>query len=348
MPVSAFLLSRPDGGFSGIVGTPGGPGAPGTLGMLTALGVVRALLTLVVLAAFVALSGCRTVPEFVDIPTDRYPQLTSDDREFLERVDRLGGTGDVGTGEDSVGRAEVFLSFETWPDGRDVLGPFLDEAALFSGDVPAVLHRLRRLWGTTSSRAFETDEDVSVQPFQLVIQTDTSRFLSSIALNSDGWERIGWGVWRHPDFDITVTFHPGRIWEVHRNSEGPKASDSPSLPSLLRESLFRDSVLLQDSSAPPGGSTLGGAGIIFSPTMDGVPQELATEELRFAVFDTGGVVATLLFPDERRARIALVPLRLKASRLLGDYGFALHDNFAILRDGTVILISGISLTEETQ
>ncbi len=267
--------------------------------------------------------GCQTTPQGLRSSSGEEDYaaeaagLHRDDDTFLKIADGFAHSGQI----------EFFFSFDTLPAGREIAGEYLPEAV-------REIDRVRRIWGAVSAAGLSA-------PYTLVMEMTVSRFLSSMALNSRGWTRTDWGVWQHPAEAVTVSFFPERLWVVTgRTGE----SDTPAgVP---------DDAVIPDLAgrALNGSDYLAGLLILDGPELEGIPPELAPLELRAFLFGSpdataGSFVVELIFPDERRARIALVPLRLLASRFIESYGFVLHDDFDILRSGDTIRIHGLSLVK---
>jgi hypothetical protein len=287
-------------------------------------------LLVLLVAVLPVLWGCQTAPEGLDpLPggASGLHHLDREDAAFLTVANVLGRPGD----------GEFFFSFETWPAGRDIAGEYLPDAV-------RGIQRIRRIWGGASSLHPSAS-------YTLVMEMTISRFLSSIALNAEGWTRTDWGEWHHPEEAVTVSFRPGRIWVVTAAAEGDDTPGGAVIPSLAAEGpQVRDPA----GGDGPGRAVLAGLLVVRDPELEGVPGEFAPREMRaFLYADAGSsagstdgtFVVELLFPDERRARIALVPIRLRASRFLNSYGFMPRDDFDILRSGDTIHIHGLSLSD---
>ncbi len=259
--------------------------------------------------AAATLWGCTTPPKGV-APSEREGGdfFSTEDRRFLETVTTLG----VG------GEGELFFTFDRWAEGRSRLERLVPEAS-------TSMQKVRRLWAGISP-----DRTV------VVLHVDASRFLSSIALNSRGWDRIDWGLWRNPRTGTTVSFLPDRLWLVTAGASVSTREELPRLPVLIDE--FSLEGADREERRPA-------VGIGYFPVfpIEGIPQQITPHEFRFLIFQNESVVMRLSFRDEFLARIALVPLRLRGAVLAEALGFVIDDDFDILREGSTITMGGVSL-----
>lgn len=296
-------------------------------------GIRRVLFTLGAVFTAVALSSCAGVPSpspAGDAESWRHTSLSADDRAFLDAADtRFSGLGT--TGQEGP-RGSVFFSFASAPAAREHVREVFPEA----GDL---LPRINRGVAVLSS-GYPT----------LLLETDVSRFSASVALNVDRWTRTDWGRWCAPDGTVSVTFLPGRRWLVTPGC-GHGAPVPPQLPAGFgRETPFPR---LPDVPGPTGpGPTapdqtaarrIGVFAAVDDPDFSGIPERFQPREMRFVLYDDSNAEMVLLFPDERAARVALVPIRLRAETVLSSYGFVPGETFDIFRWDARIGIVGVSI-----
>ena len=202
----------------------------------------------------------------------------------------------------------VYFSFASWPDARDQVAALFPESA-------ALVPRIDRGFAVFSS---------GQQAF--FVETNMSRLAASIALNMERWTRIGWGRWCDPGADIGVTFLPGRRWLVTTGC-GDDAPEPPHSAGGMRggNTVVELPLFTASTPATPGntGSRMVGVfAAVDDPDLAGIPERLQPLEMRFVLYDDGEAEMVLTFPDERAARVALVPIRLRAETILTSYGFA--------------------------
>ncbi|MFP4151439.1 MAG: hypothetical protein ACLFSV_01265 [Alkalispirochaeta sp.] len=306
--------------------------------------------------------SCATVPSRVTEGPETVDGgrtgISREDRTFLETV-RILSSLNTGRGEaanaarsDEPGW-ELFISFSSWPRGRDVLNELLSERYEHDSERSGAERGIRRVDAgyMTANRAGEIGW----------ISVDISRFAGSIALNSAGWRWIRWGVWTDPEAGTTVEFLPDRVWEL-RPQMYPDADGTGSPPDITAEAATGERLppehdspgdLLADLLDPPptrhpdepsyDGPPIGLVARIYRPTIPGAPSAILPQvvELLVRSDDTGSL--RFVFPGERAARIALVPFRLQGRRVIEGYGFLGTEDFDIIRFDNTVVIRGITL-----
>lgn len=275
----------------------------------------RAVLIAIVAVAVASVGACRTFDagtHGIDDPTGgSYSGLPPADHAFLRRVEERALPAEVDRAQ-----ITVFFSFDRWDEGRSVAATLFPE---FSSAVDRINRGVVFLYG----------------PHRVaIVETSVSRLTASIALNAEGWQREGWGVWRFPHTQTTVLLDSDRIWYILDGPAGEAGLVGDGTEPLTR--LLRTATTL----APPGRS-VASAGIVRFPSLEGVPPEFQPLTMAFTVSGGSEVDARFLFRDPRSARVALVPFRLRGERTLGAYGFSPTDEFDIQRREDEIIVSGV-------
>jgi hypothetical protein len=299
----------------------------------------RVLLTLGVVFTAIVVSGCVGAPAPTDVADARATggaepwqcaSLSADDRAFLDvAASRFSDARTTGATGPTGPQVRVYFSFTSWPGARE---------------------QVRAVFPETEKLVPRIDRGVAVfsagqQTFFL--ETNVSRLVASVALNVEGWTRIGWGRWCDPDTGIGVTFLPDRRWLV-TNACGRDEPDLRYVPAgIPRGTSFVELPLPADSKyATPGGTAsrrIGVFAVVEDPDLAGIPERLQPLEMRFALYDDRNAEMVLTFPDERAARVALVPIRLRAETFLSSYGFVPGERFDIYRSEAWIGVIGVAI-----
>lgn len=283
-------------------------------------GIPRALVGAAI--ASLLLFGCVTAPtrdetrsagEVIAVDGGKV-SLSEADRRFLSGVDAY---ADTTAAEAFSPRVELFFSFDCWPAARNHVSTVFSEST-------RVLDRVERgVWWVGASGSV------------LIAEVSVSRFATSIGLNTSGWDRVAWGVWTDPEGSATLRFLPDRRWLV---TVGALQGQNPAVPAVTADNLI----------FPTGTPTEAAVvGRIERPELPTIPERLRPRELRFLVSNEGVGTLVLPFDDERRARVALVPLRLRTESVVASYGFRVRDDFDIFRREDEVIVVGVEIVSLT-
>jgi len=277
--------------------------------------------------------------------------ISREERRLLETARvasaAIGDDGGIASPDDTGW--ELFFSFTAWPQGREILNELLTERYTPVGGDTDLERGLSRV--NAGYVAATISREVGW------VSVDSSRFAGSIALNSAGWSRAGWGVWTDPGTGTALRFLPERIWEVRRwsgsaGTEGDGSAGaaglgssnvSGDLPRLLLTDLLSPSSSVPQVPPSPEKPRIGVVARLYRPTIPGVPAAILPEVVELLVGSDGGGSIRFDFSDERAARIALVPFRLQGRRIIETYGFLGTDDFDIIRFDEAVVIRGITL-----
>ena len=260
-----------------------------------------------------------------------FPTLSDDDVTFLEAtIPPFPRSGE------SDGEYLVFVAADSWPLARDV-------GSALTGLRERVVARVERvLLHRTPGRE------------RAWLDVDSRRLGVALALNAQGWDRLGGGRWRSPSGREELFLARRDVWVFDRLTAPTR--DSPADRAASEERVPRTRVVV-----PLGEETAALYDIvepsdvrnrvrvltwIASPPIPGFPDHVGPEAAFLSVDEEseGGylvVQGAISFSTEREARVALVPSRLLLPQLAVSSGMELGENFDILRDRETIVITGL-------
>lgn len=161
------------------------------------------------------------------------------------------------------------------------------------------------------------------------------RFWTAIGLSAHGWRRDRPGLW-HDEEGTEVTLYRGGLIHVSTTdrllvANRVKSGTTRSSVAEVIARLASEPAVVVYLDAPDVSSVLGGSQL----------GSLEPEDLLIQILHDDALELTLRFAGETEARVVLVVLRLAYHRILDALILTAGEGFSLVRDGTVIRMSGV-------